>query len=165
MKEGIRGVIRFPLGVLKNRRNAGFSLLEVLLVLTLLAGAGFFLLVKLPVQIENRNLAFASTQIIQELRDARQSALAENTWYEIRFYFEGNSYQVLKQGNILVKSITLPEKIRFNNRPNTIRFSATGSPIFSGSPPLTGTISLTNGKKTRNIITALITGRIREEIK
>lgn len=163
MKEGQPGK-GLSLGKLKSRHNSGFSLLEVLLVLTLLAGAGFVLLVKLPVQLENRNLSLASTQLMQELRDARQSALAENTWYEVRFYPESNIYKVLKEGNTLVKSIPLPEKIKFYNRPNTIRFSSSGTPIFTGTPPLTGTISLTNGKKTRNIITALITGRVREEI-
>lgn len=154
-----------PLSLLKSWQNSGFSLLEVLLVLTLLAGAGFVLLVKLPVQLENRNLSLASTQMTQELRDARQSALAENTWYEVRFFPEANNYKVLKEGNTLVKSIPLPEKIKFYNRPNTIRFSSSGTPIFTGTPPLTGTISLTNGKNTRNIITALITGRVREELK
>lgn len=165
MKEGKQGGKGLPLGLLKTRKNSGFSLLEVLLVLILLAGAGFVLLVKLRVQLENRNLALASTQMIQELRDARQSALAENTWYEVRFYPESNTYKVLKEGNIFIKTIPLPEKIKFVNRPNTIRFSSSGTPIFTGTPPLTGTISLTNGKNIRNIITALITGRIREEIK
>lgn len=150
---------------IKSQQISGFSLLEVLLVLTLLAGAGFVLLVKLPIQLEARNLALASTQMIQEIRDARQSALAENTWCEVRFYPETSVYKVVKEGTTLVKSIPLPEKIRISNRPSTIRFSSSGAPTFIGSPPLTGTISLTNGKNTRNIITALITGRIREEIK
>lgn len=164
MKKGQPGK-GLSLRKLKSRQNSGFSLLEVLLVLTLLAGAGFVLLVKLPVQLDNRNLSLASTQLMQELRDARQSALAENTWYEVRFYPDSNIYKVLREGNTIVKSIPLPEKVQFYNRPNTIRFSSSGTPVFTGTPPLTGTISLTNGKKTRNIITALITGRVREEMK
>lgn len=143
-------------------KGQGFTLLEVLLVLSLLAGVGFVLLVKLPVQMENRNLSLASTQLIQDLRDARASALAENTWYEIRFFQTDNTYRIYREGS-LQKSVSLPEKISFANKPNTIRFSAEGSPIFVGSPPLTGSVSLTNGKNTRNIITALITGRVREE--
>ena len=150
---------------LKSRRDFGFSLLEVLLVLTLLAGAGFVLFVKLPVQIENRNLGIASTQLVQEIRDAQHSALAENVWYEVRFYASVNIYKIFKEGNTLVKSVSLPEKISFVNQPSTIRFTASGMTYFTGGSPLTGTVTLSNGKKTRNIITALITGRVREEIK
>ncbi|HHY27459.1 MAG TPA: prepilin-type N-terminal cleavage/methylation domain-containing protein [Desulfitobacterium dehalogenans] len=142
----------------------GFTLLEVLLVLTLLAGVGFVLLVKLPVQAENRNLSLASTQLIQELRDVRASAIAENTWYEIRFYPSDNTYRIFREG-VLEKTIALPEKISFANQPNTVRFSAEGVPIFLGGPILSGSIFLTNGKDTRYVITALITGRVREEIR
>ncbi|AGA69883.1 prepilin-type N-terminal cleavage/methylation domain-containing protein [Desulfitobacterium dichloroeliminans LMG P-21439] len=144
--------------------SKGFTLLEVLLVLTLLAGAGFVLLVKLPVQMENRNLSLASTQIVQDLREARTSALAEDVWYEIRFYESNDTYRIYREGS-LVKNSSLPQKISFANRPSTVRFSAGGTTSFVGSPPLTGTISLTNGKSTRNVITALITGRVREEVK
>ncbi|MEM5816679.1 MAG: prepilin-type N-terminal cleavage/methylation domain-containing protein [Desulfitobacterium hafniense] len=145
-------------------KTRGFTLLEVLLVLTLLAGVGFVLLIKLPVQMDNRNLSLASTQLIQELRDARAKAMAENTWYEIRLYPSNNTYRIFREGT-LEKTITLPEKISFANQPSNIRFSAEGSPIFLGGPIKTGSISLTNGKHTRNVITALITGRVREEIK
>lgn len=145
-------------------RIRGFTLLEVLLILSLLAGVGFVLLVKLPVEMDQRNLSLASTQLIQDLRDARASALSENTWYEVRFFQTNNTYRIYREG-LLQKNVSLPEKISFANKPNTIRFSAEGSPIFLGSLPLTGTVSLTNGKQTRNIITALITGRIREELR
>jgi Tfp pilus assembly protein FimT len=148
----------------KNGRNRGYSLLETLLVLTLLAGMGFVLLVKLPVQLENRNLALASTQLVQELRNARQSAMSENTWYEVKFYPSESTYKIFREAT-LVKNIVLPEKIRINNRPSNVRFSATGAPTFSGTSQLTGTIALSNGQKSRNVITALMTGRVREEIK
>jgi prepilin-type N-terminal cleavage/methylation domain-containing protein len=149
----------------KSQPDRGFSLLEVLLVLTLLAGAGFVLLVKLPVQIENRNLSIASTQLIQEIRDAQHSALSENVWYEVRFYASENTYRIVKEGNTFVKSVALPEKINFVNQPSTIRLTPSGMTYFIGGTPLSGTVSLSNGKNTRNIITALITGRVREEIK
>lgn len=153
------------MGQLKSQRDFGFSLLEVLLVLILIAGAGFFLLVKLPVQIENRNLSIASTQLVQEIRDARNTALAENVWYEIRFYASNNNYKILKEGNTLIKSINLPPKISFSNQPSTIRFTASGMTYFTGSSTVSGLITISNGKNSRNIITALITGRVREEIK
>jgi len=145
-------------------RSDGFTLLELLLVLTLLAGAGFVLMVKVPAQLEERNLSLASTQLIQDLRETRTRAIAENTWYELRFYQSNNTYQILREG-VLQEVRALPDKISFANKPNTLRFNADGVPSLMGSGNHTEEISLTNGKKTRNIITALITGRVREEIK
>lgn len=140
-------------------------MIEVLLVLTLLAGAGFFLLVKLPVRVETQNLATASTQLVQDLRDVRQMAMAENTWYKVEFDRQSRTYYLLKEGSKLIRMITLPEKVSYINNPSEILFNASGMPIFSGSYPLSGTIILTNGKQQRNVVIALITGRVREEIK
>ena len=158
----MRGNRHFEVGRSNNIR--GFTLLEVLLVLTLLAGVGFVLLVKLPVQLNERNLALASTQLMQDIRDTRARALAENTWFEIRFFEANNTYHIY-QKNTLLQNISLPENIRFTNSPNTIRFSAEGVPSFLGTAPIKGSVSLTNGKQTRVIITAVITGRVREEVR
>lgn len=150
---------------LLEKGNIGFTLLEVLLVLTLLTGTGFVLLVKLPVRVEERNLAIASTQLVQELRDVRQMAMAENTWYRVEFYPQTRSYLVLKEGQKLARQITLPDKIRYYNYPSYVVFNASGTASLSGFNQLTGTISLTNGKQRRDVIVAVITGRVREEEK
>lgn len=145
--------------------NRGFTLIEILLVLSLLAGAGFVLWVKLPLQVEKQNLATASTQLVQELRNVRQMAMAENTWYRVEFYPSTQSYKVLKEGQKLIRKVTLPKNITYYNYPSYVTFNALGTVTFSGFNQLTGTISLTNGKERRDIIIALITGRVREEIK
>ena len=67
-------------------KDLGYTLLEMLLVLILLAGAGFVLLIKLPMNLEKQQLAFETTQLLAEIRDTRQAALAENTWFEMKFY-------------------------------------------------------------------------------
>ncbi len=143
--------------------SQGFTLLEMLLVLLLLAGTGFILLVKIPVHMEERNLSLASTRLIQDIREARQSSLAENTWYELRFFPGNDTYRIYGNG-VLVRTRSLPKGITFANSPTDIRFSATGTTIFPGVYP-TGTVALTNGKSIRRVITALISGRVREEIR
>ncbi|NMA69724.1 MAG: prepilin-type N-terminal cleavage/methylation domain-containing protein [Desulfitobacterium sp.] len=147
-----------------NQKNTqGFTLLEVLLVLILLGGAGFILLVKIPVQVEERNLSLASTRLIQDIREARQSALGENVYYEVRFYPSNNTYRIYRKTE-LQRIQSLPKGITFANYPANIRFSADGNTGFLGSNP-SGTVALTNGKAIHRVITALISGRVREEIQ
>ena len=138
--------------------DLGFTLLEVLLVLTLLAGAGFGLMVKLPLHWDSRNLAVASTRLLEELRDARQAAMAENVWYEIRFFPDANSYQITRMG-IRVKDITLPSGIKMLNRPPYLRFYATGIPDRG----MTITLGTASGKEQRKVIVAGVSGRIRTD--
>lgn len=147
----------------KIKKSQGFTLLEVLLVLAILAGTASVLLVKIPVQMEERNLSLASTRLIQDLREARQSALAENAYYEVRFYPSNNTYRIYRKTE-LQRNQSLPQGITFANSPSNIRFSANGIIVFLGSDP-SGTVTLTNGKTTRHVITALISGRVREEIR
>lgn len=145
------------------KKSQGFTLLEVLLVLAILAGTGFILLVKIPVQMEERNLSLASTRLMQDLREARQSALAERIYYEVRFYPSNNTYRIYRQSD-LQRSQSLPQGISYANTPSSVRFGANGNVVFLGTNQ-TGIVALTNGKTTRHIITALISGRVREEIR
>ncbi|WP_041483981.1 hypothetical protein [Desulfitobacterium metallireducens] len=139
------------------RSSTGYTLIELLLVLTLLSGAGFVLLVKLPVQQNERNLALASTQLTQELRDTRQAALSERTWYEVEFFYTQGFYRIIREGK-RVKDVYLPKGVIIVNAPTDIRFYAPGYPSMGG------TISLKAGKLTRNVIMMPVTARVREEI-
>ncbi|MHB1653757.1 MAG: prepilin-type N-terminal cleavage/methylation domain-containing protein [Desulfitobacteriaceae bacterium] len=135
----------------------GFTLLEVLLVLTILGGAGFALAVKLPLDFQVQRLNLTSTQLLSDLRDARQAAMAENTWYQVKFFTYERTYRILRQGT-KVKDVPLPEGIKFLNTPQDLTFNAVGNPI----PGMT--ISLVNQKgQKRNVIVAPVAGRIREE--
>ena len=137
--------------------DRGVTLLEMLLVLVLLAGAGFVLLIKLPVNLERERLAFATTQLLEDIRDTRQAALAENTWYTIKFYYQAGDqhYQIFRQGT-RVKDVYFKEGILFFGSAQDLSFNAMGR--GGGS-----TIILTNSKgERRNIIVAPVGMRIRE---
>jgi prepilin-type N-terminal cleavage/methylation domain-containing protein len=140
--------------------NLGFTLLELLLVLTILAGSGFILLAKISLQSQNRNLAIAGTRMLEELREARQAAMTENTWYRVNFYPDNNSYRVINSAE-LVKEVFLPAGVKFLGYPNPdhVVFNALGMPA-QGTTVRLGT---ENGKEGRNIIIASVGGRIREE--
>jgi len=142
----------------KRRKERGFTLLEMLLVLILLSGAGFVLLVKLPIHMEKERLTFATTQLLEEIRDTRQAALAENNWYEIKFYFQDgdHSYKIFRQGT-RVKELHLKDGIQFLGQPVNLIFNASGRSVGT-------TIVLTNPSgEQRRVVVAPVGMRIREE--
>lgn len=139
-------------------RCLGFTLLEMLLVLILLAGSGFYLLIKLPVNLEKQRLAFASTQLLAEVRDARQAALAENDWYEVKFYAQtgDHHYRIFRQEKV-IKRISLGDGIEFYGSPGDITFNASGRSVGT-------TITLTNSAgELKSVVVAPVGMRIREK--
>jgi prepilin-type N-terminal cleavage/methylation domain-containing protein len=137
--------------------NQGFTLLEILLVLVLLSGAGFVLLIKLPIHLEKEQLALATTQLLEEIRDVRQAALAENNWYEVKFYPQNGDpyYQIFRQGT-RVKEVHLPKGLQFVDRPGDLMINASGRSVGM-------TIALTNSAgEQRSVVVAPVGMRIRE---
>jgi len=138
--------------------DRGLTLLEIMLVLILLSGAGFVLLIKLPINFDKERLAFATTQLLEDVRDVRQAALAENNWYTIKFYYQAGDhhYQILRQGT-RIKDVYLKDGIQFFESPKELTFNALGRGVGS-------TIVLTNSKgEHRSVIVAPVGMRIREE--
>lgn len=139
-------------------KEQGYTLLEMLLVFMLIAGAGFVLFVKLPVNLNKERLELAATQLLADIRDTRQAALAENTWYSIKFYSQTGDqhYQVFRQGT-RVKDVYFKDGIKFCGSPTDLSFNAMGRGVGS-------TIVLTNPKGERkNVVVAPVGMRIREE--
>lgn len=139
----------------------GFTLLEILLVLILLAGSGFYLLIKLPVDLQKQRLTFESTQLLEGIRDTRQAAMAENNWYMVKFYFQTGDhyYQIFQQGK-LIKSVYLMSGIKFLGEPGDpngeLKFNALGRSAGT-------TITLTNSLgEEKRVIVAPVGMRIRE---
>lgn len=139
----------------------GFTLLEMLLVLILLAGSGFYLLIKLPVNFEKQYLAFESTRLLEDIRDARQAALAENIAYTVKFYYQtgDHHYQILKQGKI-IKNVYFKDGIEFFGRPGDLNGELKFNALGRGAGT---TITLKNllGEH-RSIVVAPVGMRIRE---
>jgi len=134
----------------------GITLLEILLVILLLSGAGFFLLVKIPSDIQIQKLDLSSTELMEEIKVIQQAALSEDVWYQIKFYPDAELYKIFRQGKFL-RSIELKEGVEFINRPSELTILPTGAPAQGL------TIMLSAGKNKKSIIIASVMGRIREE--
>ena len=139
------------------KQNSGYSLLEVLLVLTLLAGTGFLLLVQIPHNLEQRGIEISSERMVDDLREIQQAAMAQNVWYRIKFYPSTNEYRIFKQGD-LVRSVNLSKGVQYGNRPQDLTFLPTGAPSIGM------TVILTTDNLERRVIIAPVMGRIRLEI-
>ncbi|WP_407308248.1 prepilin-type N-terminal cleavage/methylation domain-containing protein [Desulfosporosinus sp. SB140] len=136
----------------------GFTLLEMLLVLTLVASAGFVLLLKPPIHIERDRLAFMTTQLLEEIRDTRQAALAENDWYQVKFYPQAGDhhYQIFREGT-RIKDIHLKDGVQFLGQPENLLFNASGRSVGT-------TITLTNSLgEHRSVVIAPVGMRIKEK--
>lgn len=142
--------------------DRGFTLLEMMLVLILLAGSGMYLLIKLPINFEKQRLALATTQLLGEIRDARQAAMAENTWYDVKFYYQDRDhyYKIFRQGKV-IKNVYFKDGIEFFGSPGdkegVLRFNASGRSMGT-------TITLTNSSgEQRCVVVAPVGMRIREK--
>jgi len=136
--------------------SIGYTLLEVLLVLALLTGAGYTLLIRLPYNNLETNLEMAANNLLDDLRETQQAAIASNVWHKVRFFPSTNQYKIFKQDKFL-RSVDLPPNVRFNNSPPDLTFYPSGTP--SGGM----TVMLAAGRFKKNVIVAPVMGRIRLE--
>lgn len=137
--------------------NSGYTLLEILLVLIILAGAASFLLLRIPHNIQEKAIELSSTRLAEELKEAQQEAIAGNVWYKVKFYTAVSEYKIFKQGEHR-RTVHLPEGVCFGNKPPDLTILPTGAPV-SGM-----TVNLKAGSYERNVIIAPVMGRIRVEI-
>lgn len=142
---------------LVNKNEAGFTLLEVLLAILLLASVSLILLVKLPNNFQEMNLARSSQELTTDLRGIQQSAITENCWYQIRFYPATDEYMIFRQGTF-IRTVKLQDGVSFGGSVPNIIFQPTGAPVPGAS------VTLRNAQGERKVVIAPVMGRIREEV-
>lgn len=139
------------------KQSWGYTLVEVLLVLTLLAGAGFLLLIQIPHNMEQKGMEISSERMLDDLREVQQAAIAENVWYKVKFYPHTKEYRIFRQGEFM-RAVSLSQEVQYGNSPPELTLLPTGAPV-------TGmTIVLTTRDLERRVIIAPVMGRIRLEI-
>lgn len=140
-----------------SKNISGYTLLEVLIVLTIFAGAGFLLLLEIPRNIQQKEIDISATKLMEDLRETQQAAIAGNVWYRVKYYPLSNEYKVFREGDF-VRSVSLQKGVRFGNNPPELTLLPTGAPV-------TGmTVILNAGKFERRVIIAPVMGRTRIEM-
>lgn len=142
---------------MRERTQKGYTLLEILLVLSILAGAGFYLLLRIPHSLQEKGIEVSASNLLADLRETQQAAIAGNVWYKIKFYPATNEYKVFKEGNF-VRNVFLQKGVCFGNCPPELTLLPTGAPAAGM------TVSLKAGNLERKVIVAPVMGRIRVEI-
>ncbi|MGI6449522.1 MAG: prepilin-type N-terminal cleavage/methylation domain-containing protein [Desulfitobacteriia bacterium] len=140
-----------------SKYSLGYTLLEILLVLAILAGAGFFLSLKIPANLQERGIELSSTQLLQDLRETQQAALAGNVWYRIKFFPATNEYMIFKQGEF-IRAVSLSPGVNLADSPSELTLLPTGAPASGMS------VILQAGNLQRRVIIAPVMGRTRVEI-
>ncbi len=140
------------------RRNSGYTLLEIMLVLLIVAGAGYLLLVQVPHDMRERKVALASVRLLEDLRETQQTAISENIWYKISIHPGTREYKIFKQGE-WIRTVQLADGVNFGNHKLE---ELTLTP--SGAPAGGLTIVLLAKDRERRVIIAPVMGRIRMEI-
>ncbi|NLI91840.1 MAG: prepilin-type cleavage/methylation domain-containing protein [Peptococcaceae bacterium] len=133
-------------------------MLEILLVLVLLAGGGFFLLIQIPHDIQENSIEISASRLLQDLREVQQASMSGNIWYRVKFYSQTNEYMIFKAGEFL-RSVRLYPGVVFGNTPPELIF------LPSGVPSTGMTVTLRTGDRERKVIIAPVMGRMRIEIE
>lgn len=141
----------------RTNNNLGYTLLEILLVLTIVAGAGFFLAVQIPHDMQKKGIDISATKLLEDIKETQQAALASNVWHRVKFYPHTNEYKLFKQGEF-IRSVNLQKGVCFGNSPPELTLLPTGAPVAGM------TVILKTGSLERKVIIAPVMGRIRLEI-
>ncbi len=117
-------------------------------------GSGIFFAVGVRT-LDNYRLEKTAKILVSDLREARERAITENQWQEIRFYPAANMYRIVRSGARL-SDVSLEPGVELENAALSIAFYPTGSPSEGA------TILLRNKRgKQLKVVVAAVTGRVR----
>ena len=140
-------------------RDRGFSLIELLIVVGLVAVLGAMTAPVMAGAIKRYELITSSQQVVSTIRSARLQAVAKNMVLKVRFDFpEDGQYQVVDAADVAVGSVlTLGEDITFGGFTD-VQFTTAGriaAPV---------TITVTNGNVEQDgTINVSASGQVRLE--
>lgn len=133
----------------------GISLLEVMVVLIVLSIFGGISFSVGASALDNYKLDRSAQILVSDLREAREKALDENVWQEVKLFSSTNSYRLLRSG-VPQQDVVLDNGVVLKSGNLDISFYP------SGSPSVGATIILANKRgKELKVIIAPVTGRVR----
>ena len=129
------------------RGRAGFTAVELLIVIGLCAIVARSALIGLPAIARTLRLATSARTLAQRLRETRAHALAEGAPLDARFDASTSTWRIETLDGTIRETNALPEAVVFGALPASarIRFGATGNAD-------NGTVVLTTGVADRRIV-------------
>lgn len=163
---------RVPPSFWRRGRGGGFSLLELILVLTIVVVLAVFAAPRLTTAPSTTTSALAA-QVAANVRYAQSLAMSRGQRYRINF--TANTYQISDMGGApIVQPLTAstsaisvsPATLSGYNPPltgNYVAFDTRGVPYIGATTPLaaTATITITSGTETASVVIAPETGRVK----
>lgn len=121
-------------------KKTGFTLIEILIVLVIVSFFGL-IGVRSFINYEESIKEIGEVQeLVDDLRYAKQMAIAKQVHYSIVFDFENNSYLVVKEedGGQTIKEKSFPKKIRLEpvDEFSKVKFTRFGAVFQSGEVAL-----------------------------
>lgn len=144
--------------LLKNCR--GFTLLELLIVMTIFSAAAAVTVPNYLVYYHNQRLEAQAHQLMSDIRYFQNLARAqESKLYNISFDINDNCYRVLN-GTEVIKKVKLYSDVQLVHTEfdlNRLMIGAAGNVVTGG----TVTLASTYTKKLKYVIVASVVGRVR----
>ena len=113
----------------EERQNAGFTLLELLVVMAIMVILTVISLASYRGMKRSSDLRGAVAEVRSTMMLARQQAVFKRQYIQINFIASDtgtNSVQIYSGANLIHKEIVLPSSIKFDGSPASIKFSPAG---------------------------------------
>ena len=140
----------------------GFTLLEILIVVGLIAVLAGATVPTLTDAIQRYSLMTASQEVVSTIRGARHQAVGQNRVLRVRFDFPAaGQYQVLDAADAAVGDVkTLPEGALFGAVSGDIQITTSGRMTDLAGNTTTETIVVSNDDGQTRTITVSASGRV-----
>lgn len=146
----------------KKFSSPAFTIIEILIVLSVIAVVAALALPKLGGAANQRELEMVTQNMVSDIRLVQQLAINSGGLKECAMYSftekTGQQYYLIRDGSSEMKRVYLPKTVKWANVPKIIQFNVTGAPGGSSSQ----TIRMeSSGSKPLFIKIAPVTGRVR----